>query len=104
MQFSQSNNRNIVSNALIVLTVIPVAVLLIVTIIPLLLIVVTIFWCFMYVYKKKYENASCYKYINKKISSINNKPTFFYENPSEVVIDAKYKPLEDGNLKEPNSL
>lgn len=99
MQPSQPNNNNIVSKVLILLTVIPVAVLLIITVIPLLLVVVTIFWCFIYLYKKEYEKASYYKYINKTISSMNNKSTTTYNNPAEVVIDAKYKSLEDEHLK-----
>lgn len=99
MQFSQSNNKDIVSKVLVTLIVIPVAAVLIIIVIPLLLIVVTIFWCFMYFSKKKYENASYYKYINKKFSSMNNKPTTSDENPYEAIIDAKYKSLEDGDLK-----
>ena len=99
MQPSQSNNNDIASKVLILLTVIPVAVLLIITVIPLLLVGVTIFWCFVYLSKKEYEKASYYKYINKKFSSMNSKPTTAYNNPAEVVIDAKYKSLEDEHLK-----
>lgn len=99
MQFSQLNNKNIVSKALITLTVIPVAFLLVITVLPLLLVAVTIFCCFMYFFKKKYENASYYKYINKKFSFMTNKTASSYEAPSEAVIDAKYKSLENENLK-----
>jgi flagellar basal body-associated protein FliL len=82
---------------LIPLAIIPVAALLIVIVIPILLTIVTIFWCFMYFSKKKYENATYYKYINNRFSSNKKKTADTNENPSEAVIDASYKTLEDEN-------
>ena len=81
------------------LLVIPIAVVLITIVIPILLIVVTIFLCFAYFSKKKYENATYYKYLNKKFSFMSNKDAATNETSYETVIDAKYKSLEDEDLK-----